>query len=476
MKRKGEKASILDGIAVLAAVFVILGRAVRVQGLEKVLIYAVHADRLFFDVLTVCLLIRRFIRKKAAYPLSREFMLFVGMMAFWILWGAAGIFISPYSRIWEGGMECFFLLRGAMILYCLYEVLDNRRRTRLFFSALRASCAALILLAVWEAFTGIHTFASRYPDMPAVMVDGRRWLSGLYQDDLFLATGFCYNENNLSSILAVLLPLFFLTKDVGRGRGVAYGIALTMGVFVLMLNDANINGLALAVGLAAYILLVRGNWPKKAGMLGGFILLYAGAADRIGRLFKKLKSLLFRGAAAEELLARAGLENPFPRVSKIGTGAAFSENITGGVENALESGEGALMLRLKIYRDAWDAFVASRGLGLGPKGYYFYYLTDRGQRTRYTNPHNWWLEILTQYGIVVFLAYLASLFTLYIKMIRVCLRRRDEMYAVVVAMCTSFVIACVAPSTYIGEVYQWILPGLCLALLRQDKALPKPLE
>ena len=87
MKRKGEKASILDGIAVLAAVFVILGRAVRVQGLEKVLIYAVHADRLFFDVLTVCLLIRRFIRKKAAYPLSREFMLFVGMMAVWILWG-----------------------------------------------------------------------------------------------------------------------------------------------------------------------------------------------------------------------------------------------------------------------------------------------------------------------------------------------------------------------------------------------------
>ena len=470
------KETVFDILAFLMGLMVILGRAVPIRALEKVFFYAVPVDRLFFSGMTIVLLIRRFIRKKAAYPLSREFWLFAGMMVFWILWGVAGIFISPYSRIWEGGAECFFLFRGLTILYCLYEVLDTRRRTGLFLSALRLACAALILLAIWEALSGVHIWASRYPSMPAVVLDGRRWLTGFYQDNLFLATGICYNENNFSSILAILLPLFFLTKDVPMRKGVLYAIVLMLGVFVLLLNDANIDGLALMAGLLAYILLARGSWGKKAGMLGGFVLLYTKAADWIGRVLLNGKKLLFHGPRAGELLARAGLDYPTKKFSLIPSGASLTGNLRNGVGKAMNSGSGALMTRIRIYQDGWDAFIASHGLGLGPDGYYWYFLQDHGQRTGYRNPHNWWLEILSQYGVVVFVLYLASLLSLYIKMILAYRSNRDERFAVVVSMCTAFVIACVAPSGFIGEVYQWILPGLCLVLLRQDKAFRAPLS
>ena len=473
-QQKLERSSIMDWAAVCMAVLLILGRAVPLRPLDKVFLFAVTLDRLAFSALTIALLIRRFIRRKTAVRLSREFCLFLGMMVFWMLYGAAAGFLSPYSGLWEAGKECFLLLRGVMVVYCMYEILDTRRRTELFLSALRWVCVALLLLAVWEGLSGRYMWTSRYPSMPTVILDGRSWMTGLYRDVLFLSTGICLNENNFSTVLTLLLPLFFLTKGIRPGKAAAYGIVLTLGTFVLLLNDANINALALLVSLLAYVVLARGNWGKKAGMLAGFFLLYTKAAAWVGLGLLKLKNALFPGPRSEELLARAGLEDPVEKVSGV-LSSSLAGNLTGGVNKAVSSGGGALMLRLKIYRDGWDAFLASRGLGLGPGGYQAYFQEHPG-RTKFVDPHNWWLEILCKYGVFVFLAYLAVLLTLYVRLVRTCLRRRDELLAVAAAICTGFVIACVAPSGYIGEVYQWFVPGLCLTLLRQSEALNEPLS
>ena len=498
-----------DVLAVLMGLLVILGRALPVRAADRVFIFSVTADRLFFSALTLALLIRRFLRKKAEFPLSRGFLLFAGMMIFWILWGAAAAFISPYCSLWEGGQACFALLRGLMILYCMYEVLDTRRRTDLFVSALRAVCVMILLLALWEAISGWHIWASIYGSMPVVVQDGRRWMTGLYQDNLFLATGICYNENNFCTILTILLPLFFLTRGQRPWKSVLYALVLALGVFVLLLDDANINAVALFLALAAYLLAARGNWLKKAGMLGGFVLLYAKAANWIGHAVLKLKGLLFRGARASDLLANAGLSFP-PRVFSriptgdslidsirtmthkaavhsdgaltanglamrsglpriIGAGGSLTDNLQTGIANALANQRGPLMIRILIYRDVWDGFLASRGLGLGPGGFSIFNPMNSARQTNFRNPHNWWLEVLCEYGVVVFLLYLAGILTLYIKMILAYRRNRDELFALVIAMCTGFVMACIAPSSYVGEVYQWILPGLCLVLLRQDR-------
>lgn len=65
-----------DVLAVLMGLLVILGRALPVRAADRVFIFSVTADRLFFSALTVALLIRRFLRKKAEFPLSRGFLLF----------------------------------------------------------------------------------------------------------------------------------------------------------------------------------------------------------------------------------------------------------------------------------------------------------------------------------------------------------------------------------------------------------------
>lgn len=467
MRQKNQHLSLMDWVAVCMAVLLIVGRAIPIQPLNRFFLFSVTLDRLAFDILTVVLLVRRFIRRKSAIRFSREFLLFLGMMVFWIIYGIAAGSLSSYSSLLETERETILLLRGIMVVYCMFEVLETRNRTDLFISGLRLACIVLIIMAVWEALSGRYIWTSKYDAMPTVTLDGQNWMTGLYKSALYVSTGVFYNENDLSTILSLLFPLFFLTKNVQKGKAVLYGTVLCMGTFVLMLNDSNINAMALLVSLLAYTILVRGNWERKTGMLGGISLLYIRAADWIGMFVLKLKGVLFHGISAEELLERAGLEDPVKKTSVIPSGKSFFDNFRKGLGSMLESGNGPLMSRVKIYKDGLKAFLASHGLGYGPGSYKAYFSENPGQ-TSILDPHNWWLEIMVKYGILVFAAYLATILTLYVRMIRTYLKNCDELYAVTVAICTGFVIACISPSSFIRAVYQWFIPGLCIVLLRQN--------
>ena len=63
--KEQTKQRMLDLLALLMGILVILGRAIPLRPLEKVLFFAVPADRLLFSALTIVLLFRRFLRRRA---------------------------------------------------------------------------------------------------------------------------------------------------------------------------------------------------------------------------------------------------------------------------------------------------------------------------------------------------------------------------------------------------------------------------
>ena len=73
---------------------------------------------------------------------------------------------------------------------------------------------------------------------------------------------------------------------------------------------------------------------------------------------------------------------------------------------------------------------------------------------------------MSQYGIFVFAAYSFAMLYLFIMTIKLYIKKHIRAIAIILAMCTTFVISCLAPSSFIGYSYQWILPALCISALK----------
>lgn len=56
-----------------------------------------------------------------------------------------------------------------------------------------------------------------------------------------------------------------------------------------------------------------------------------------------------------------------------------------------------------------------------------------------------------------------------LSMIKCYIKNRSTLFAMVVAMCSSFVIACISPSSFLDYSYQWILPALCIVMTESHR-------
>ena len=465
MNREKIPRSPVNRICILLLVFFILfGGNIHLSFLESVFVFPVSVYRLGVSAMTLFFLCRRFLCKKAAYPFSRLFLVFAGVMVFWLLYGAAASFLSPYTTVYDGFGTLFSVFQGLCCVYCLYECLGDRAEVDFFLGILRAVCVLLLVAGMAECLTGLHGSQSELTSVGAVTVDGRTYLPGLHWDCLFIVRSLSFNENNFGAMLAVLLPTLFVTRELPWWRAALRYLGLLAALYILAVDDANIVILGVIASALVWAALRYRDWLSGGLTLALTAAVQGGLAGRISTLLLKLKHALWGGRiSAEELLRRAG--RVLPDANACGVSASLSSPAQVVAADISRGGHGALRTRWDICLDDLDMFFGTHGLGSGPAGYQHYYETHAA-RTPFINPHCWWLEILSQYGIFVFLAYVGALVYLFVQVLRAWLQDRQTVYATALAMCTAFVLACIAPSSYIGTPYQWLLPALCLALLR----------
>ena len=126
--------------------------------------------------------------------------------------------------------------------------------------------------------------------------------------------------------------------------------------------------------------------------------------------------------------------------------------------------QGSSFNRIMLYIDTWTAVIDTKFLGIGPN-YFVKYFTIHPSVSGLVNPHNFWLEILSQYGIVVFILYIFLLVTLYTKMIKI-FKYKGNMEAVVFSiMFVDYIIVSLESSSFINYTYQWILIALSIAFI-----------
>ena len=121
---------------------------------------------------------------------------------------------------------------------------------------------------------------------------------------------------------------------------------------------------------------------------------------------------------------------------------------------------GSTLIRLNLALISFDMLFATFGAGIGGGNFPVTLDNTSTYSHRFTaaitDPHNWWLEILSEYGIIVFTLYAGFLAHLYLKS-RVASRRQ---FAPIVPhlplFFLAFALSGIGPSSFVNQSWQWL--------------------
>lgn len=419
--------------------------------------------RFSIPLFTIIFLTRRWKKKEwRILSFSKSFMLYALMMIFWIIYGGFLLMTSPYAPLHDGLKELIDLSLGLLSIYCIYECCDTRDKIHFFMNILKIFAVIFVCIAILEMFTGVHLPTSEYGKYQTFKNLDYIFLIGISSKQLFPITTTFYGINDFSVLISVLFPLFYIEKEQKRSEKIWNGITMFTIVLILTFSDANICIMGI-IAATLFRVIFRAKRRNAIISLGFIILVQQCISGLVGKLILLIKTGIHQLHLVD--MNSNALKETFIKMSKDASKktTTLTEVMSSQVHNA-NDGAGSLWYRMMLALDSLEMWVKSHLLGVGPSGFSAY-LKKNGSRTYLTNPHNWWLEILSQYGILVFLAYFASMIYVFFKNFMDYLKYRDEKQLQFLCMCVIFVIGCMAPSSFLGYSYQWILPALGIAFI-----------
>ena len=351
----------------------------------------------------------------AAGPYSLYFAVLMGYALLSLLWVKDALFsLTNTLGIQLGGV--------ALLLIVAAGVRDRRDLMRLL-DVLTLCLVMTTALGVYEIFTGNYIFR---PDNPEL------GLQNIY--NLYFPYASFHNTNNYSVFLTLTMP--FAVYDIfshWKGRkGLAVSLPLcAVCLFTLLNADPRACYVALAVMAAAF--LIAFAMKKEAAQYGRKLLAGMGLA-----------------AAAAGVLGIA-----------LKGGKLLAELSTLNMAN--HSVRERLMLTVAAFRMMGDYHL----MGVGA-GNYLQLLPYYSASIKPDNLHNMTLQILTEYGILLFVPYVVLFVTLAVKFFRYNSGRlREDMLACIgfTGIC-AFPITGIAPSDATRDLTIWVYIGLLLGTLR----------
>lgn len=330
-----------------------------------------------------------------------------------------------------------FLLMGFSIIFFIVCYLTELNQLKSLYYVWLLIFVLLIPVGIWEITTGNHLN-----------------VSGLSEElrfrFLFAPTTVFNNQNDYAVYIALTLPMVlawirYYPRLIGRALGVPVLIA---GLWLLILTLSRSCYIAVLTGMLFWFLFLLG-WNKK---------------------IKALAVTAFMCV----LLVVIFPTNTRDILSKVEIQAAGLNPII--LQN---EGIGTLYVRLNLIKNAlyFTAKLAGFGVGAGNIEYYMenYKIYPVGE---ITNMHNWWVEILANYGAFIFAGYLIFYISLFWNLWKVYKRvnnRTEKMIceAILVGL-VSFFMASISSSSIIAFRPQWMFIGFALAFLNYCRIKKHP--
>jgi len=346
---------------------------------------------------------------------------YLRFLALWLLYATLSLAWAA-SKV-DAIRDIIFLFMAVSVIFLTIYYLNDIRYLKWFYYLWLLVFMALIPLGIWETVTGKHLAVS----VLAQTVHPRL---------RFMPTTVFHNPNDYATYLALGLPFVlawirYCRRIVGRLLG---GLALIAGLYLLVVTVSRANYLAVLVGSAFWL----------------FFLL---------RLKAKIKALVLIGLVVLVLVVA------FPKDVQ----AVFT-TINVQLWSLYDYTPSFGYARSNLIKNALVFFIKSFSFGVGA-GNVEYYMAHHQVYATYghVNVHNWWVEILANYGLYIFAGYvvfyLNLLFNLckaYGKLKGITEKMLGE--ALLVAL-VSFSFASISSSSIISSRAQWMLFAFALAFL-----------
>jgi len=410
--------NILKLIWILTIVSAFFGPTLSIPGFENI-----YAFRILLIVQIVGMIFYLFLRRERLLDqiFVKEYLIFYGLWFFW-----AGVtLIWADSRVdWVRHMS--FLFTGFSLIG--FSLIHFKKEKDLHFLIYVFGTIMMIFLAVcfWE-----HHF---------------RYNVGVGGSAIFfergIPNGFMVNPNDLATFLTLYLPFLYCMVKYGKHIliklvGLA-GIPLVFHVILLTRSRANLFTLVIMVLAAIYFLepwknikKIKSKWIIPIAVTVGLSILVISYSQEAWYFWAKEKQMLI---------------NQF---SSLNESSSVSIRVT-----LLKQG-------LVILKEHY--FM---GVGAGNVEYHMEQYKNLTQGI--VNMHNWWGEVLINYGVVLwgfflyfFVKMIRGLFDVYKKGSAV-LKMMGE--ALLISFC-GYVTAVTSSSTMAASSYMWILFAVALSLI-----------
>jgi teichuronic acid biosynthesis protein TuaE len=283
-----------------------------------------------------------------------------------------------------------------------------------------------LLIGVSETISGYHLPFSRH-----------------YQTNnpsyLFTPTAVFYNPNNFASFLTLSTPFvlsfFFFSRKYYR---IFFLLMFLTLLYVLILTGSRLNYLALFIIIVYFIAVAlfsrRNNIKLYILIIGSLLLL-----------------LVFRGRVIQE----------------IGSTMYSIQSLTTEIADPTTS----IGIRINLIRNGFSFLLSTWGFGVGAGNFETWMQTRALYGTgNIINTHNWFLEVLVNYGIYIFIGYVVFYWSMLKKTYKILRTHWDDpkMRLVGVAILGSLVgllLASMVPSSVFGFKPHWLIHALGLSYI-----------
>jgi teichuronic acid biosynthesis protein TuaE len=338
-------------------------------------------------------------------------------IAFLSLWLAYALLSVLWSHDTLSAIKhiIFLMSNFSVIFFMVYYLSQKNDLIKLNFLWL-GGLLVLLGVAIWEHLTGQHLN-----------------ISELYGVETRWPTSVFYNSNDFATYLVLSFPfclsLIRYTKGLGKFLGVLLG-GVSIYFIVILSSRANYLAVLLQLLFLMFLLDFRGRLRATVAIWSFIFLISILLPDFIGDLNKHVQKQLA----------------------------------------SLTPTELSVQTRLNLLQNGLIFLVQHGLLGVGA-GNIEYHMANFAIYPTYgiLNLHNWWLEVLVDYGLFIFFGYLVF----YISLLRGLLifyRTAPGFRPIIEPVLLAIVgssIAVIAPSSVMALAPIWILFGIALVLVNR---------
>lgn len=360
------------------------------------------------------------------YPrkLSSTYTLFFGC---WVVYSLLSIIWAQSVTGWiKANM---FIGIGVVSITFIQLFIKEKEDLMTIFKIIVLGISVHVVLGLSELLTGKYIWASEH-----FMTKYQPGSKGFFTR---IPTSIYPNQNDYATIILMgtffIIILFKNTKNVIKKM--FYAVLWLVSVFLMNQTDSRANTLALILGLVAMFivyllpLLTRKIFVVFSSVLGATSLLLVSMSS----------------TARSQITDILQMFNPYHEF--------------GGTSNEM---------RVNLIRNGFVFLRDSFGLGVGAGNIEFLMKNDAPYQTGgISNMHNWWMEILTAYGIGIFILYIA----MYVSLIRqayMYYRRSSDTFIrqtslAIVGFLTAFTLSSISSASNIINEWQWLIFGVIIA-------------